>query len=66
MTRETLTPINKFCPRSGKEVSSNSLVEYKGVIVGFCNPFCRDDFAARTIECKEDRRYFDILIKEKD
>ncbi|MEM9090041.1 MAG: YHS domain-containing protein, partial [Cyanobacteria bacterium P01_F01_bin.53] len=37
--------INKFCPRSGKPIENDSLTEYRGHIVGFCNPGCRDDFA---------------------
>ena len=39
-------PLNKFCPRSGKPVARDSLAEYRGVTVGFCNPGCRDDFVA--------------------
>lgn len=37
--------INKYGPRSGKPVQSDSLTRYRGVVVGFCNPGCRDDFA---------------------
>lgn len=58
------TSLNKYCPRSGKPVSSDSLTEYRGVTVGFCNPGCRDDFAANTEDHPDDRRYFDVLIKE--
>lgn len=56
--------INNYCPRSGKPVEENALTEYRGVTVGFCNPGCRDDFAARPDACIDDRRYFDVLIKE--
>ena len=58
--------INKFCPRSGKPVESDSLTEYKGHIVGFCNTGCRDDFAANIYECSNDTTYFDVLIKENE
>ena len=56
--------INKFCPRSGKSVVSTSLTEYKGYVVGFCNPGCRDDFANNMNERPKDSNYFDVLIKE--
>jgi len=38
--------INEVCPWSGKPVSPDSLVRYRGQVVGFCNPGCRDKFAA--------------------
>ena len=57
-------PLNRFCPRSGKPVAPDSLTRYRGVIVGFCNTGCRDDFAAHTAERPDDRRYFDTLIHE--
>ena len=60
--------INKLCPRSGKPVVDDSLTTYRGHVVGFCNPGCRDDFAAkiaRDVTASEhDTRYFDALIKE--
>ena len=34
------------------------------LVVGFCNQGCRDDFAANVDERPDDRRYFDVLIKE--
>ena len=37
---------NQYCPFSGKDVSPDSLVEIKGRVIGFCNPFCRDKVAA--------------------
>ena len=58
--------INKYCPRSGKPVVADSLTTYRGVTVGFCNPHCRDDFAANVDERPNDTRYFDALIKELD
>ena len=57
--------INKYCPRSGKLVESDSLTEYKGFTVGFCNPGCRDDFASNLNDSSNDTMYFDVLIKEK-
>lgn len=60
------TAINKYCPRSGKPVPSNSLTTYKNFVVGFCNPGCRDDFAANIDDCPKDKAYFDVLIKEND
>lgn len=37
--------INKTCPWSGKPVQADSLTEYDGKVVGFCNTGCRDKFA---------------------
>ncbi len=36
--------VNETCPWSGKPVSPDSLTRYKGQVVGFCNPGCRDKF----------------------
>lgn len=36
--------INEICPWSGKPVRADSLTEYEGRVVGFCNPGCRDKF----------------------
>ena len=36
--------INATCPWSGKPVQADSLTEYDGNVVGFCNPGCRDQF----------------------
>lgn len=36
--------VNKTCPWSGKPISADSLTEYRGAVVGFCNPGCRDKF----------------------
>ena len=58
--------INKYCPRSGKPVESDSLTTYRGLTVGFCNTGCRDDFAANIEERPSDRQYFDTLLKDKD
>jgi hypothetical protein len=56
--------INTYCPCSGKPVAADALARYRGLPVGFCNPGCRDDFAANVAERPHDRRYFDALIKE--
>ena len=36
--------VNSHCPWSGDLVSADSLTLYRGVVVGFCNPGCRDKF----------------------
>ena len=36
--------INQVCPWSGKPVAADSLTLYRGDVVGFCNPGCRDKF----------------------
>lgn len=36
--------LNSRCPWSGKPVQADSLAEYKGRVIGFCNPGCRDKF----------------------
>ena len=36
--------VNQTCPWSGKPVSADSLTVYRGQVVGFCNPGCRDKF----------------------
>jgi hypothetical protein len=38
--------INETCPWSGKPIAADSLTTYRDVVVGFCNPGCRDKFAA--------------------
>lgn len=51
--------VNQVCPWSGKPVSEDSLTRYRGKVVGFCNPGCREKFEAATsafdqaIESKE-------------
>lgn len=40
--------VNDRCPWSGKPVQEDSLTKYKGRVVGFCNPGCRDKFEAAT------------------
>jgi hypothetical protein len=36
--------VNATCPWSGLPVSPSSLTRYRGAVVGFCNPGCRDKF----------------------
>lgn len=36
--------INETCPWSGEPVQADSLTEYNGYVVGFCNTGCRDKF----------------------
>jgi hypothetical protein len=55
-------PINERCPRSGKAVVADSLAEYRGYVVGFCNTHCRDDFAGNVADRPEDRGAFDAAI----
>jgi hypothetical protein len=38
--------VNETCPWSGKPIAADSLTLYNGAVVGFCNPGCRDKFAA--------------------
>jgi hypothetical protein len=38
--------VNETCPWSGKPIAADSLTLYHGAVVGFCNPGCRDKFAA--------------------
>ena len=38
--------INDICPWSGKPVQADSLIEFDGEVVGFCNAGCRDKFDA--------------------
>ncbi|MEO0418909.1 MAG: glutathione S-transferase [Pseudomonadota bacterium] len=40
--------VNQTCPWSGKPVSADSLTLYRGQVMGFCNPGCRDKFEAAT------------------
>jgi len=51
--------VNDVCPWSGKPVSADSLTRYRGHVVGFCNPGCRDKFETAT-------RAFDAAIPEGD
>ena len=37
--------VNQVCPWSGRPVAADSLMRYRGQVIGFCNPGCRDKFA---------------------
>ena len=51
--------VNDVCPWSGDPVSEDSLTLYRGKVVGFCNPGCRDKFEKATAD-------FDSAIEEKN
>lgn len=51
--------VNQTCPWSGKPVSADSLTRYRGAVVGFCNPGCKDKFEAAT-------QMFDAAIEGKN
>ncbi|SFR85966.1 glutathione S-transferase [Sphingomonas jatrophae] len=38
--------VNDVCPWSGDPISADALTRYRGAVVGFCNPGCRDKFDA--------------------
>ncbi|MBA4000394.1 glutathione S-transferase [Brevundimonas sp.] len=40
--------VNDTCPWSGKPISADSLTTWRGHVVGFCNPGCRDKFETAT------------------
>ena len=50
--------VNSHCPWSGEPVSADSLTRYRGEVVGFCNPGCRDKFEKATSA-------FDAALQEK-
>lgn len=39
-------PVNDACPYSGDPVAPDSLAEIDGVVIGYCNTFCRDKSVA--------------------
>jgi YHS domain-containing protein len=51
--------VNDACPWSGKPVAADSLALYRGQVVGFCNPGCRDKFESATAA-------FDAAIAARD
>jgi len=51
--------VNDVCPWSGEPVSEDSLTQYRGEVVGFCNPGCRDKFDAAA-------KVFDAAIEGKN
>ncbi len=48
MTLKLEDCVNSVCPWSGDPVSADSLTLYRGKVVGFCNPGCRNKFEAAT------------------
>jgi hypothetical protein len=40
--------VNETCPWSGDPIAADSLTLYRGAVVGFCNPGCRDKFEKAT------------------
>lgn len=57
--------LNRYCPNSGKPVTVDGLTMYLGAVVGFCNPHCRDEFAADPEKPSKARDYFRVLLKER-
>jgi YHS domain-containing protein len=53
--------INAHCPFSGKLVVADFLTRYRGRVVGFCNPGCRDKFAANPDGFPDAAATFDAL-----
>ena len=51
--------VTTHCPWSGEPVSEDSLTQYRGEVVGFCNPGCRDKFDAAA-------KAFDAAIEGKN
>ncbi|MGB0505433.1 MAG: glutathione S-transferase [Pikeienuella sp.] len=43
---ENATAVNSLCPYSGKPIRGDSLAEISGVVIGYCNQFCRDKTVA--------------------
>ena len=62
LERSPLATLNQHCPRSGARVDPDSVTNYRGHTVGFCNPGCRDGFRSDPNACVADRRHFDRLI----
>ena len=58
MTLKLEDAVNQTCPWSGKPISADSLTLYRGHVVGFCNPGCRDKFETAT-------RMFDTAIDQR-
>jgi len=60
--------INETCPWSGKPIAADSLTRYRGEVVGFCNPECRDKFEAaiQHFEAALEKRDIPLLAKGVD
>ena len=57
--------INSVCPFSGRPITANSLADFAGQIIGFCNPQCRDDFMAAAANHFADARPEILSAREK-
>jgi hypothetical protein len=69
MTDETLRiedAVNATCPWSGKPITADSLTTYRGAVVGFCNPGCRDKFAAAVTQFEKALAERDTPLLAKD
>ncbi len=57
--------VNETCPWSGKPIAADSLTTYRGEVVGFCNPGCRDKFeaAVKHFEAALEKRDLPLLLK---
>jgi hypothetical protein len=45
--------INSTCPWSGRTVNASALMFYRGKVIGFCNPECRDMFLKASAKLDE-------------
>jgi hypothetical protein len=57
--------VNETCPWSGKPIAADSLALYRGAVVGFCNPGCRDKFEAAVAQFEDAlaRREAPLMVK---
>ena len=60
--------VNETCPWSGKPIAADSLTLYRGDVVGFCNPGCRDKFEAaiRHFEAAREQRDIPLIARGVD
>ena len=60
--------VNETCPWSGKPIAADSLTLYRGDVVGFCNPGCRDKFetAIRHFETAREQRDIPLIARGVD
>ena len=57
--------VNETCPWSGKPIAADSLTLYRGEVVGFCNPGCRDKFekAIQHFEAARENRDVPLIAR---
>ncbi|MEM8798017.1 MAG: hypothetical protein AAGE61_20800, partial [Pseudomonadota bacterium] len=48
--QDTRIPINRYCPWSGKRISQDATLQYRGLRVGFCSTAHRDEFG-KALDC---------------